>query len=752
MALHNRNVKVYTKATWAGEWVQVYYLRPLSAVDCVAPEVPKAEFEYRYGKLKRHGATFFATFVPPEIVDQYVKIEVSGVTWWVGVIESYVDVPDGADVTAKAGRRIYTAYGLEHLLDRVSLYQGYCDSGVIKQVPTFNLRHSANGTVLGNRSAAEVAGHWAFSIDGAMWTVRTILDYCFDLFAPSGITWTVDGLVADLDNLEIVFDPTGMTLLEIVNALIDRRRGYAWRVVTTGAGDVSVTIFSAFPSDMGVGSMVVGTDGNDYFCREDHVSNLAGDKPITGAQWWEYWASNGTIGQGAAWADGKAYNVYWTFRGNDDPQTLSLDGDRTVREDSTQIGLTRSSMYDEVRVVGAQVKAVFSVSFLDGTLEAAWDAAQEAAYKAGVSAALAGYAALTPDEKAKANDRYRGDSRFDRVFQCFRIPLAWGWKAKNGIGTGPATIVNPLINVDGSVSTVQANWSELARGILRRLPLLDGINYSAGGWPSANDAAAQPQFKPILAFLQDADGKWADSSKPSPEEDLPALHVEPADREMGVLVKAKLPHQLARGVWDPTVDEWTAVSPIYDYRSLILTVAVECDEVLAVVVLSPSYPITESGRSLTIRVPDAELWYMAPGTVVGIDASGFLAHAADTPGVLRDDSERLRIIAALAMQWYGVERQTFQVGWKELKVSLAPGVMVTTLTVTAADVRTVNALLSRRAWNFVREETTLSAGWADIDWKRIAPVNVPGARTPKTLSKQLTQQAAARWGQANWEH
>ena len=66
------------------------------------------------------------------------------------------------------------------------------------------------------------------------------------------------------------------------------------------------------------------------------------------------------------------------------------------------------------------------------------------------------------------------------------------------------------------------------------------------------------------------------------------------------------------GLAKPSLDS----VPVYDYKKMILTVAAETDSRLAVL---KSVAGVTTDSELLIRVPDAEFWYVVPGTVKGLD-------------------------------------------------------------------------------------------------------------------------------------
>ncbi|MFA5147914.1 MAG: glycosyl hydrolase [Candidatus Omnitrophota bacterium] len=55
-------------------------------------------------------------------------------------------------------------------------------------------------------------------------------------------------------------------------------------------------------------NVVVGTDGKDYVCVKEHISNAELNRPITGTDVWSYWQSAGTRGYGDAWKDNHLYD------------------------------------------------------------------------------------------------------------------------------------------------------------------------------------------------------------------------------------------------------------------------------------------------------------------------------------------------------------------------------------------------------------------------------------------------------------
>ncbi len=62
-------------------------------------------------------------------------------------------------------------------------------------------------------------------------------------------------------------------------------------------------------------SIVVGTDGLDYYCILAHTSTVA-DKPITGANYATYWKATGSSGVGVVWVVTAVYALSFDSYGN----------------------------------------------------------------------------------------------------------------------------------------------------------------------------------------------------------------------------------------------------------------------------------------------------------------------------------------------------------------------------------------------------------------------------------------------------
>ncbi len=127
----------------------------------------------------------------------------------------------------------------------------------------------------------------------------------------------------------------------------------------------------------------------------------------------------------------------------------------------------------------------------------------------------------------------------------------------------------------------------------------------------------------------------------------------------GVVIRLNPAHILNSTAGAPTA----AKTPNLGDDSFIVTAAMEMDTRLKVT--SNIRPGIR--RVLTIHVPGAKFWYIAPNTVVGVDGAGELlrfpgAQAGDPTlaqykrGVLRNDAFKLFSVMAIARAWLGQDR------------------------------------------------------------------------------------------------
>lgn len=339
--------------------------------------------------------------------------------------------------------------------------------------------------------------------------------------------------------------------------------------------------------------------------------------------------------------------------------------------------------YRNITVLGGPIYSTFSLSSHGGGLEPGWTAAQEAEYKTAGSAT-----ALEADQRRAAQE-------FDRVYRYFRVPDDWNGDGDDGF---LSTYINawPSCDANGVVSAdVPSVLWRPGKVFERWLP-----------WTEEGDETGEPDYMQPFAYIKDINEVWQFADRLLVNDEEYFMRLSLADRELAVRIEGKRGHLLAADSWegaDPTL-----IKPVADYSNLGITVQLELDERLRVEVEVPDAP---GSQTKTIEVPEAVVWYVTPGTVEAID-DGDLIPA--TGGILRDDSEHLRAIAALAKAWYGSARATLDLRIdKQITLSHPVGQLIRAAlgSVQTVDVGTV---VTRREWDFRAWETRIQTGFDEL--------------------------------------
>lgn len=554
---------VSTKERWGDAWEEAPYLQPRRAVEAASPSEPYAEFVYDYGQLKREHEFQFTTYDPVELIGRFILIEVipegDGVyrpgrdrqPLWIGRIIDEHTEHQGADATTfvERGVQVLRATGIDHELRRRRLSgavvlqaKGSREPGSfsvgepepveINRALTFNDRRRFGGSDKGNRSTnlhdtgnayGPIETH-LFSADGELWSNLDIWTYFrgrhHPPHPPVGPAFTPSGQYDDLDNIigrSIRYE--GRTFAEMLDVLIDRRRGFGW-TVRANPDDlerVFVHVFSHF---------------------------------------------------------GRAINARGVeFTANPEQITLRFDDDLLAEPVVTRV--SEANLYDRIEVLGAPVLSCFSLSFAstftggDENLERGWTDGEEDAYLTANSSGSS-----DPD----LNDAVRQGDEFERVFQLFRPVRGWDWCAGDPTEAPPVSHIgwcNPRVTKSGVLSipggnTDPSGYFNHHRSFERFLPILQAA--------AADDA--EPELRRPFAILPDPAGSGRYHFIERPPEGQPSGHLRMADSELGVVVSYSPNHILALTDWsDPAP---TNHDPVWDYRDLILTVAARTDERLRV--------------------------------------------------------------------------------------------------------------------------------------------------------------------------
>lgn len=346
-----------------------------------------------------------------------------------------------------------------------------------------------------------------------------------------------------------------------------------------------------------------------------------------------------------------------------------------------QISIDGVNAYDEIIVRSAEpIKTVFTAGFDDGTLEEGWTAEEEDAF-------------------VTAEDVERTSDAFARVFSFFRVPKSFGWE-----GVAPYVDENGYVDAEGQ----GAFWNTDVR-LERYLLWLE----------EAGENETEPEFVEPFGVILTGTGEFEEEEEVQVYSmldklellDKASVSMRMADQEFGVVLRSRANQILALNHWpEETVG---AVSPVYDYEDLLLTLCVKCDEVLQVVlpVFNGGWE-SPLGKQVVLTVPGIECWIIAPNTVVDVEAGELVIY--DGEPVLRDDSEKLRAIAYLAWVWYGQQRATIDFTIKNNLNWFAVGTLVNNV-VNGLSWERVGTVVTSIQRNYTTNEQVVCTGWSELD-------------------------------------
>lgn len=615
-------------AEWASEWqvlpvgAQVELGSPLTATGYrvlrysrqVLPAIGEAFIAYDFG-------TFNGTSYSPQDLTGYdVRIQAwrgsdstektvdfLGAGWrtvWWGVIEYFTD-------DLSRGVRTYRAIdGLasrarKWLLDEHQyLYAGsgrYCPGAH----PGYN-KALSDGRVVGDRGASDpgkaASAYTAHTYPGTgtLWTDLQAAENALAIHRTnSDPQLTFTGAVILLGGSEAWGAPPGTTAWDMLVRICDRRRGRG-------------NVFLDYDDDSGapIGKLTVRLRVKPQIEADtEYVQPSAGT----------------TIKLIGATTHGSAKDV-------------NLHGDQRLVPGSLKIGHRHEHSADRVEVYGAPIQVLVTLAYADSTLEKRWTDAEATAF-----------AALDPSGDAMA----RLSNRWSPVYRLHGLPRNWGGGASTGVG-GSSARADYRCNDAGQIvvpaGAADVNPSKVK--VLRDLPLYVGVDYSTST-PVRYDAESSPDLhRERVKLLAFADSEWVD---------LMTKQITAQVTPDGLLIFGG--SDLTSGnrkVGDTAV---TNLGSTYDVADLAVTVGLEFEQ-HRLFMAAKVKDRANARRVVRINLPDLHLWLAHPDAIWSFSATdGTIQRqaggaTATTPGILRDDRDRLARTAMLAGLWYLPERRS----------------------------------------------------------------------------------------------
>ena len=709
----------FLKQTWAGPWLYQPWLSPTHSSVSVAPQVSKADVIYDFGTIWRQGDNAATAWVPYPAAPYYLAIAIQKQGFapqvtWVGQITEDEIVQEGPGTAS--GLQTYTAFGLEHILDRC-----YVDRSRVRQdgkwlyidrVLSFNERTARGGQIIGNRSSLpdtdiDASGNTYPFVDAvgsgapSTWDNKQICQYLLTNFVnhlPDGsvspIRWELAGQTDALAQIQVVSDfgsndARPSSVWACLNKLIDRRNGVGFTIRTTGAPGATVYI-------------------------------------------WVFTLVENPVVVGDSTLPANTEQVRFTM-----PTALPY----SQLVDPIPIRYSATAMFDTVLVRSEVAQLTGTWSMVDSTLEKGWTDSFSV-LPPGVTVSEETYYNYPNPGTDEDADLIRSQPRFEKVYSYFRVPRDWNWELASGnlVDPGHAENVAITANDDGTVSDTPPSvgtWYNYARVFERDLPFQQGFDYSYATPLNNNFPDAEPEFLAAFALLIDPDmdtaatgteGYFMADQGSVLEDDMPNCTIRPADREFAMWVKASPAYLIAQGTFpddfsgDPTSEPND--EPRCDFDSLMVTAQVKTDWRLHVKLSGISNPTLETKPRLTVDLPDCHFWYAANNTCVGLDTAGKLQYINASIGlsasnlsrivILRDDSKRLRRVAAFMRWWFSRRRQAVAIKINLPGTFVQPGALLTDIS-TIWTREPVNAIVSSVAIDYVGGSTTVTTAYLELD-------------------------------------
>ena len=603
---------IYIKATWADDWVFEPNLNvSRGTATTAAHDMPTLELRRWYGEGKSpHGIGKY-TRTPINLDGYWVRMKLVGgdhglYTEWVGRIEteSRVTPRDGSTV------QYWTAYGPLQILCKVhvgtSIWYQDAQEQTIGWLPDVNAGDRMDMR-FGNRSAEKSGDSYLYGGTSA-WSHYEYLEYVLKRYVQgeSGPRWHIGGHSADaLKSIKtLVAMSPAQSVADIVRKLISTRLGFDYQIVPVFDED--------HPEDDGFEIRIFALTAKD-------------------------------------WSVGGA-----TLPRN--PVTFDIRTSDEKHIQSAQIVNSREHRHGRIVIQGRRIVvccSLYGAEAIPGwginTLAGKWTAGDEATYLAGTG---------TPGDDPQLHDQARANERYRPVFQFFGAPADWDW---NG---GLARVeLDPHGN---TIPMSTGDYQNEVRRTLRTLPLLENVDYSTYPPTEHIPSGHKPDFRGPEVWLYDT-GAGAKEGAPlalgwvSAEE--AEIGVTAPGSDWGVILSASPNHRLALNHWDGAAD--TAREPVYDYEKMVATIALETDKRFELVYTAPDW--TPEDGVIYVPAPNAELHYLAPDTVVGVDENGALKHSPSEGYVLRNDAGHMAMILAGALSRYRDARSKAEITYAGLR-------------------------------------------------------------------------------------
>lgn len=620
--------RVYVRQRWADDWQLVPALHCAEAARTVAPTLPTATLIWLYGQVKTTADAGYQLYAKTDLKRWFIKVEFDSTTagepWtWYGFVDDVVDQWGGEVDGVATGREQLICYGLEKLLTenviRDSHVQFQLAADVIGRPLTFN--HAG----LPNRSAELQGAAYVFENDpdaAEYWSSWQILEYLLRYQAPRDlelfrlIPFAVDlaSYQPHLDADRPVLDQRGATVYSLLSRLLDRRRLVVWWLEV---------------------EQLEG-QGDQVLLKLDTLTAQQITLP-----------TSEIVQPNAAQVN---------LRCGSDPTTKLTIVDAGV------------PVFDQVQVRGPRIRVVGTFAVVDGTLVAGWDDALTSDYLDAASGEV-GYGGADVREQQRWNEEVRSRPELADVFRLYVLPDNWSGEVGDGLGGAQ----NPLFYLHKDSVPAIPYGPELR--LEQSLPLKVGVDYSGSNIADGNvtlPTRPSQELAPLVLFKRPDAARWvlaqelgtAAAGEITDQADNPRFTVwVEVSRELAGLrltVNGQPQHAIAYDGFTPLPADYDVGEYDVAAGGMLATLSIESDWHTDAwwptfgLPDEPPLPAIDAARVKLIHAPDrGQQVYVAPDTVVGVDATGALVTSGGG-WIGEDDIPELVAVAKLAAAWYTV--------------------------------------------------------------------------------------------------
>lgn len=386
---------------------------------------------------------------------------------------------------------------------------------------------------------------------------------------------------------------------------------------------------------------------------------------------------------------------FGTYTMPKNPNSIRLQAAETSDLEVT-LEFSKAQLYDRFRIIGKRTKSVFSCELYGTDFTRGWSSAMESAYKTAVGS------------NGVQNDLYRADDKFRDVYQSFVVL------------TSAAVLRNarPYLNLDGTRDqTRQGDQQTFDRATLSQLMLREGWDYTVNP-PTNGNTAVEADFVPPLVIAYDrVTSRYCPVTKfPNLTTPAPGASVGVLENEWGIRLHAPFNHLFVTAAQWSGANAATAFNPAsdggFDYTQLVFTIAIENDQRLALGMDLPTSLNSGLGFTKVIEVPDAEYWFLAPRTIVGVNSAGQLTRSPNVGIELRNDTDVLARYLAGCIARYLEERVRASgklkrlAPWGDLLGQILEAVE------DGADINNIGAPVTSVSWDFQKRRMEILTGHA----------------------------------------